>query len=296
MVATLFAGTSIANLSHAALFIVSTSAGSGTIQTPGGAQYGDYRDATPSGYITSYSTTQTPETYSYATSTSTASAEIGAVHALSSAQAITNAPGCYTAAISAASAMAEWNDSFIAHIAGVADGTVAKMYATVLMHGAAGGTGTGDFWGGGAWWRSTIGVNGQGWVQSYQFQNNGSWSQPYLSGDGTYGLYHLVADIVLGQAMNAFLRVEAAADVHSGGFWENKVAFESDLGNTVSWAGISSMSVRDTIYDQFSAFSNDTGFDFVKGFSPTTSNVPEPASLSLIGIALLGFGVSRRKK
>ena len=291
---TVLAAAALPGMSYGALFIESTSAASGTLNTPGLSPTANYRDALPSAGSSSTSTTDTPTEAARASGTSSAFADIGAVHAYSLATSSAYATGCCTSATGSSSAMAEWNDNFIAHSASFADGTHVLISASVLIHGSAGGLGLGQFWSSNVFWRSTEGINGQGWVSDYSSYAS-SGNAPITSGSGIFGLQTLVADIILGQNTNVFLRVETAASASTGGYGVSSADFSSNLGNTVSWQGITSVTANGVSVNDLTAVSSATGFNFVQGVP--TSTVPLPAGIWLLGSGLLGMaGVIRKRK
>lgn len=275
------------------IFIANIIAASGTLHTSGPTTGSNMRTSTPTGFNSAFSMTDRPDQAASASAQSSAQAEVGAVHATSLAWADTYSTACCTSALGQASALAEWNDHFVAHISGVADGTVATISANVLIHGDALGVGQGGFWSGLTWWRSTVGVNGQGWVTSNDIHGNPNAT--WQSGSGSWGILSFMANIVLGQEMNAFLRVESTSEAGASGYGVNGSRFYSDLGHTVSWQGISSMTVGGMDYQDFTAVSADTSFDFVRGFASPDNSVPEPMTVLLILFGLVGIWQSRRK-
>lgn len=284
------------------LFIANTSAGSGWTQVPGVTEAKSYNAPTPGGVSSSsYIAYSGATAYARGNSTSSASAELGAVHAASFAQATATAANCCISGLASTSAYAEYNDGFVAHSNSFADGTVVTLTANVLIHGTAGVSGSPNvayngavYWSGQSWWRTTERVGNQFWENS--MTNNGaSWYASTSTGNGNFGLLTLTTDITLGQLTNVFLRAETYATANAGSFDGSTSTSSSfsDLGNIVSWAGITSLTRKSdgAVIGDFTAISSDTGFNFAQ------AAVPVPAAAWLFGSGLIGLaGVARRRK
>jgi hypothetical protein len=287
-------GSALATGAHAAIFVANTNAASGTLHTPGPSPVDNKSAAAPTTSSSSSLTDRSGDQAAIAASNSVATAEVGAVHAYSTARADAFAPGCCTSALASSSAYAEYNDTFILHSDTIADGTIGQLTANILVNGDAGGDFGGQFWNGTVSWRATTALNGQSFVNGYSSTGDGT-NGFTTSGSNTFGMRTLVFDVVFGQAANMFLRVETTASAGAGGFGVNYADFSSDLGHTVSWAGIGGLTVGGLAVTDFTAVSPDTGFDFVSGFGADTA-VPEPSTWAMLLMGFAGLGAMARRR
>ena len=277
----------LATGAQAATFIANTNAASGTLHTPGPQDVQNQRSATPTSTSAASAIDNSVSQAARASSTSTASAEVGAVHAFSTAQADAFATGCCTSAAASSSAYAEYGDNIVFHSATIADGTHAQFTANILVDGGVSGVYNGQYWSGTQFWRSTVGMNGQSFVNDFSSYGNGA-NGFTETGSNNLGMQTFVFDVVFGQASNVVLRLETIASAQAGGFGENSALVTVDFSHTLAWAGISGLTVDGVTVTDFSAISTDTGFDFVRGYgAPNGGGVPEPGSWALM---LLGFG------
>jgi hypothetical protein len=291
--------SALATGAQAAIFVANTSAASGTLNTPGPTNVQNEKSAAPTSAASSSLTDQSFDQAAKASSSSSAVAEIGAVHASSVALADAFALGCCTTGLSGASALAEYNDVLFLHSATIADGTVGQLTANILVNGGAGGSTSGQFWSGNVSWRATTALNGESFVDSY-FSSGDGTNGFTSTGSNNFGLRSFTFDVVFGAASNVILRVETGASASAGGFGANSAQFSSDLSHTVSWQGISGLTVGGVAVTDFTAVSTDTGFDFARGFNPpadTGGGVPEPSAwaLLLVGFAGVGGMIRRRR-
>jgi hypothetical protein len=287
-VSALVMASALATGAQAATFVANTSAASGTLHTPGVTDVQNQTLATPTSTAAASAMDRSADQAARASSASTASAELGAAHAFSTAQAETFAAGCCTAAGAGSSAYAEYSDSVVFHSATIADGTHAQFTANILIDGSAGGVYDGAFWSSNQFWRSTVGANGQYFVNAFSSGGNAT-NGLTTTGSNAVGMQTFVFDIVFGQASTVLLRLETTASAGAGGFGYNSAVVTTDFSHTLAWAGITGLTVGGVTMTDFSAISTDTGFDFVRGYgaAPTAGGVPEPATWALM---LLGFG------
>lgn len=280
---------------HAAQFFVSTNAASGALHTSGPTNSDSIRSGSPVSTSSSSETDRSATEASKSRSSSTATAEVGAVHAVSTARADSFAPGCCTAARSGSSAYAEYNDTLILTSSQYANGTTGTITVNLMIDGDTGELYDGAFWDGSVYWRSTTVVNGQSSVDFFSRQGNGT--NGFITSGSPFGLRTLTFDVVFGQAANVILRVETIAAAGAGGFGPNFAEFTSDLGHTVSWNGISKLVVGGQEVTDFAAYSPDTAFDFVRGYVAPTAGVPEPTiwALMILGFGSAGAALRRRR-
>lgn len=295
MFSALVMGAALATDTQAAIFIANTSAASGTLHTPGVTDVDNQRASTPVASSSASAMDRSADQAAKAASSSAASAEVGAVHASSTARADAFATGCCTSAQAGSGAYAEYNDTLILHSDTIADGTIAQLTANIFVNGSAGGVYDGQFWSGNVWWRATTALNGQAFVDG--FSSSGNAANGFTnSGSNTFGLRTFVFDVVFGQAANVILRVETGAGAGAGGFGANYADFASDLGHTVSWKGIAGLTVDGHAVTDFTAISPDTGFDFVAGFRGAGNAVPEPSTWAMLLLGFAGVGAKVRRR
>lgn len=297
----------------AALYTGSSSAGSGTINTPGPSNSDSYRSAAPNS-VSSSSAVLTGSidpsaSYMHATSNAIGSSSIAAAHAMATASAEANNPPAQGQANAQASASAtgSLDDVFDLSAVDYAPGTMVSMTFAVDTHGSFGGNGQAlgggilsqASWSGSAWWRGTTRLGGYGFEQWQQLYQDSTGANN-LTGNANFGTSIYTVNVLLG-SQSVTLRAETAATASASAFthsadgasaWAESV-FSSNLGNTVGWGGILRLSTLDgTAITNFTAVSSTSGFNYANASSP----VPVPSAVWLFGSGLLGlFGVMRRK-
>jgi len=245
------------------------------------------------------------EIYSQAGSYSFASASPGALKGFSTATSVTydTVKGLAEprrGASAGAESLAEYRDSFILNAPGVAAGTQGRITADVLLDGALAGTGFGPFWNGASRWAVQIFVN-----DSFAFfgrDRDGAWDLPVVERGDSVGLQKPGFNVVFGQPNQVVLRLQTRAGAASpiglaGNIEATSSAFTSDFGNTLTWEGISKLTVGDTEVTNFTAVSPTSGFDFRAGFGAIgPAPVPEPTSwaLMILGMGFAGWSLRRR--
>lgn len=223
-------------------------------------------------------------------------AETGAVHSRSFAGAASGSPVCCTNGQSAASSYVESSDVLFASASGFAPGTEALIVTRISVSGNSGVVGSGQFWSGSASWRATGQINNDSFVKGAVFSADGINGITQDYGD-PLGSFLQTFRIVLGQNNRVLLRGETWASGNAGGFGANSVGSDSNLGRTIAWGGIESMTIGGVTITDFTALSPDTGFDFRRGYL-SAGAVPEPGTWAMlvIGFGTLGGAMRRRRR
>lgn len=222
-------------------------------------------------------------------------AETGAVHARAFAGAASGSPFCCTNGQAAASAYVESSDFLFASAGGYAAGTEALIVTRVSVSGNSGVVGSGQFWSGSSSWRATGQINNDSFVKGAIFSADGINGITQDFGD-PLGSFLQTFRIVLGQNNRVLLRGETWASGNAGGFGANSVGADANLGRTIAWGGIESMTIGGVLVTDFTAYSPDTGFDFKRGYLAAGA-VPEPGTWAMlvIGFGTLGSAMRRRR-
>jgi hypothetical protein len=215
----------------------------------------------------------------------------GAVKSSAVAGALSTGAVCCTFAAggSTAYSWAEYRDSFIIDAPGVAVGTVGRIFVNALITGSTSYDLAGNPASIGLKWRTTVFVNGQSANSSFFAVGTGAKpNELVVLENAQFGLQLLSFDVVFGTPIAVSLRAETGVDPTVGIATPSQAFGTSDLGSTLAWKGIQSLTVGGNSIAAFSAVSRDTGFDFRVGFQETA--VPEPATwlMMIFGFGLIG--------
>jgi hypothetical protein len=279
---------------QAAYYLVAGNAGSGTTQVPGPSPDYLVQGAAPVADGTQ-SKTVTPSDYGSGWSVTNATASAGTLKTYAWAQAISTAPGCCSGGGASGSARAAFQDNFVVRSSQFADGTTATLTARILIDGRFPMETSGGFWSSIQSWSWNFGLSGIAWTDSFsQYGDavNGVWTV----GNG-FGYRTYTANIILGQATTTRMDMTASIFANAGGFGGSFVEVATDLGHTVTWRGITSLTVGGVEVTDFTAFSDTSGFDFRRGIVDPVNGVPEPASwaMLIVGFGLTGATMRRRR-
>lgn len=280
---------------QAAYYLSTGNAASGTTQVPGQSPGYLVQGASPVA-DGAESKTVTPSDFGSGWAKTSASAADGMLKTYAWAQAISTAPGCCSGGGAAGSARAAFQDNFVVRSSQYADGTMATLTARILIDGAFPMTTSGGYWSSIQSWSWNFGLSGLAWTDSfsqYGDATNGVWTV----GNG-FGYRTYTANIILGQATTTRMDMTASISANAGGFGGSFVEVASDLGHTVTWRGITSLTINGQQVTDFTALSTTTGFDFRTGIvDPPTGGVPEPASwaMLIVGFGLTGASMRRRR-
>jgi len=287
-------GLSLGSEARAATFVATASASSRTQDTLGPNDVhtvsGGVGVTTAAGSLTDRSLDEGAQSGS----SSSATAGVGAVHAYATAAA--GSPGCCSTARGSSAAFASYADSFVLGSSSIAAGTLGVLSFDILAEGTADGGGAGPGWAGVSYWVARAIVNGTLYQTSFEHRANGALGTTD-TGD-LFGVYTFNANVVFGKPVNIQLLVDvgATAQVAPNG---NVAHFTSDLGDTVSWEGIRSLTVGGAEVTDFTAVSGDTGFDFAKGYGAGAggpAGVPEPSIWATLVLGFAGLGASLRRR
>jgi hypothetical protein len=277
---------------QAATFIASASAASRTQYTEGPT---DVKTVYGGAGVSAASASGTDRSFdegAQAASAGSATAGLGAVHVLSTA--VAEASGCCSSARGSSNASASYTDSFVLGSSTIAAGTLATLSFDILVNGIADGGGSGAAWAGMSAWGARTTVNGT--VYQTSFERRATAAEGVTTtGDG-FGLFTFTANVVFGQSVNVQLSAytNAIAQVAPGG---NFAQFTADLGHTVSWEGIRSLTVDGVGVTDFTAISGDTGFDFARGYGAgSVTGVPEPSAWAVLVLGFAGSGAMLRRR
>lgn len=277
-------------------YLVTGNAASGTTQVSGPTNGYLEQGAAPISAGTE-SKTDRPDQYGLGWSKSNGSAADGVIKTYAWAQAVSTSPGCCLGGQGQSGVRAAFQDNFVVRSSQFADGTAATVTARVLIAGNFPMQTSGDFWGSTQSWSWNFGLAGLGWSEGftqYGSSVNGVWTV----GNG-FGYREYTANIILGQAITTRMDMFASAEANAGGLGGSFVEVASDLGHTVTWRGISSLTINGQQVTDFTALSTSTAFDFRTGIvDPPTGGVPEPASWAMLiaGFGLTGTTMRRRRR
>jgi hypothetical protein len=208
------------------------------------------------------------------------------------AQASSMAPACCSGGGGTGSATARYQDSFVVHSGQYADGTVATLTARILIDGAMPVTTDGGFWSSTQTWSWNFGLAGLAWSEGTSIF--GDAINGFSTVGNGFGYRTYTANIVLGQDVSTVMSIYSGISVNAGGYGGSFVEAASDLGHTVTWRGITGLSVGGVEVTDFSALSATSGFDFRRGVVDT-AGVPEPQTWMLLiaGIGMVGAVLRR---
>lgn len=282
---------------QAASYLVQTNAASGTIQTPGPTDFKTDTRSEPFALSSTSNTDSSSTDQAIATARASAAAAPGSVKGAALATGESFKPECCTSTSATGSTFAEVNDAFVLSSPQYANGTVASISAAILIDGVMRNANLGRFWRGSQSWRATARIGNEFWV--WEAENGGDATSGIISSADAFGLKPLTANVTIGAQTPVMLRLETFARASTGGFGSDTALWETDLGSTMTWRGISGMTVGGQQVSDFSAFSSSSGFDYRKGIVdavPPTPAIPEPQSWALLlaGFGVLGAAVRRR--
>lgn len=275
-------------------YFTSASAGSGTTQVPGIGDDGYTQGAAPNTW-SAESKTVTPSDFGLGWTRTAATADTGMLKSWAWAQASSTAPSFPSGGGGSGSANARYQDSFVVHSGQYADGTVATLTARILIDGTMPVTTQGGFWSSTQSWSWNFGLAGLDWSEGTSIF--GDATNGFRTVGNGFGYRTYTANIVLGQDVSTTMNIATGISVNAGGYGGSFVEAASDLGHTVTWRGISSLSVNGVDVTDFSAVSATSGFDFRRGIVETAGGVPEPQSWMLLiaGFGLVGAAMRRRQ-
>ena len=276
---------------QAATFFANASAASRTQFTEGPNDFKTVSGGAGVSTASSSATDRSIEEGAQAASVSSANAGVGAVHAYSTA--VAAASGCCASARGSSTATAGYTDSFVLVSSAIPVGTFAVLTFDILVDGVADGGGSGAAWAGMSSWIARTTVNGTDYQKSFERMATGALGVTTTGDD--FGLYTFTANVVFGQpvSIKLFATTNAIAQVAPGG---NVAQFTADLGHTMSWEGIRSLTVGGVEVTDFTAVSGDTGFDFAKGYGAGVGGVPEPSTWAILLLGFAGLGAALRRR
>ena len=231
---------------------------------------------------------------------SAARAERGGVHIMADANVRLNNPdyNLNLAVAASSTAHASFSDTLIISAPGFATGTAALLTYRVSVSGDLGIEGS-NSWNGGwnassSWsFTTTLGAS-----STFRSRLN-DWtpgSDPRLLGDGRFGDLDITVPVILGTVLPFSLGGNASASVSLGSTpyepSSGQFAAFSNLGNTIGWGGIVSLTTAEgTPIGTYSA-SGDSGFDYRQAY---VSAVPELTPAVLLAGGLLALLALRRR-
>lgn len=280
---------------QAAYYLVAGGSGSGTKQVSGPSPSYLQQGAAPVADGVQ-SKTVTPSDFSSAWSKVNSSADTGQLKAYAWAQASSNSPGCCNTGLASGSARAVYQDAFVVRSSQFADGTAATITVRLLVDGSLPITTSGGFWSSSQSWSLAFGLAGLAWYDGGQISTS-AINGVYQTGS-TFGYRTYSANIILGQSVVTGIDLTSYISANAGGFGGSFVEVATDLSHTLTWRGISSLTVGGNAVTDFTAFSPTSGFDFRRGIvDPPTGGVPEPASwaMLIVGFGLTGASMRRRR-
>jgi hypothetical protein len=285
-------GLSLASEAQAATFIAGAAAGSRTQETEGPTDIKTVSGGAGVSAASASATERLVEEGAQAASVSSATADVGAVHAFSTA--VAAASGCCVSARGSSNAFAIYADSFVLASPTIAAGTLGVLTFDILTNGTADGGGSGTAWAGVSSWAARATVNGTVYKTSFEHRATGALGVTNEGDD--FGLFTFTTNVVFGQPVSVQLLVDAGAVAQAapGG---NTAQFSADLSHTVSWEGIRSLTVAGLEVTDFTAVSGDTGFDFATGYGAGgVTGAPEPSIWAMLVLGFAGFGAALRRR
>ena len=231
---------------------------------------------------------------------SAARAEPGGVHIMADANVRLNNPdyNLNLAVAASSTAHASFSDTLIISAPGFATGTAALLTYRVSVSGDLGIEGSNSWnggWNASSYWSFTTTLGASSTFRS-RLNDWTPGSDPRLLGDGRFGDLDITVPVILGTVLPFSLGGNASASVSLGSTpyepSSGQFAAFSNLGNTIGWGGIVSLTTAEgTPIGTYSA-SGDSGFDYRQAY---VSAVPEPAPAVLLAGGLLALLALRRR-
>lgn len=278
----------------AAQYLADGSTYSGNILTGTSSTYSPYSGSTPGGRTWTSSTNAPVACQGAASATAMSSAEVGAVHAGSFANAAAStssgSANCGAASANAgATATARFMDSFVLQANGFAAGTQAILNGVIVSEGSMFNEGSGDDWGSRNFWQTSLSINGS--TFDSRLEKIDGWAGPIVTGSGVFGVQAFSVVVTFGEIITLDMIARADFSGKSGYVSGNGYGFfngSTDLSNTFYWGGISSLLVGGQQVSNFTAVSSSTNFNYANSYRPAVAAVPEPATWAML---IFGFGL-----
>lgn len=167
--------------------------------------------------------------------------------------------------------------------------SVDEYFRTFLRLTNAAGSGQDVFVRGGQ--RRTVDFRGEVWSDAH--------GEPFRAP----GIWPVEIDFIFGTPIQVDVWGEVQSDVHAyahlaSGYPSSATLATVDFGHTMAWDGISRITdisgkvIPSTSYRHSSA----SGFDYRNAFAPRQASIPEPHTLALLGLGMVGLLLARRRR